>query len=348
MHRLLLTCSAFLSLAVTVNAQTDADSSTSVRASLKETVVTGVPRPTRLQNALSQYRVITRVENLSQGNVTLADALATRLNISVSGDAATGASNIKMQGLNGSKVKILIDGLPVNGREAGNIDLSQLNLNNIERIETIQGPMSVVYGSDAIGGVINLITRKTAKPWEASAGFNYESIGKYNADFNLSRKWKKHQVLLGGGRNYFQGWGEVDTTPNVPHRRLQWKPKEQYFGNVTYNYTAKSGFKGQLASDYMNDKITSLGDAVVSPYRAYAKDEYYRTNRLNNRLILDNKIGKSGRWESRNSYSLYYRTRENVTKDLVSLTEQTGPSQEQDTSRFDDINLRSNYSSTLR
>ena len=316
--------------------------------SLQETVVTGVARPQKLQNAFSQYRVITRAENLAQGNMTLADALMTRLNISVDNDPLLG-TNTKVQGMSGNKVKILIDGLPVNGREAGNIDMGQLSLNNVDRIEIVQGPMSVVYGSDALGGVINLITRKTTKPWEASAGLNYESVGKYNADVSLSRKWKKHQLLLGGGRNYFAGWQEADTSSNVPHRRLIWKPKEQYLANATYNYTAASGFKAQWATDYTREKITNKGDAIVTPYEGYGFDEYYRTTRLNNRLILDNKIGKNGHWESRNSYAIYYRTKERVTKDLTTLQETpTTGIGDQDTSRYDDINLRGNYSNVLK
>lgn len=321
---------------------------TEKRNSLTETVVTGVARPVKQQNAFSLYRIITKADNVAQGNINLADALATKLNITVGNDQLLGAT-VRMQGMQGNKVKILIDGLPVNGREAGNVDMSQLNLNNVDRIEVVQGPMSVVYGSDALGGVVNLITRKTAKPWEASAGFNYESVGKYNADFNVSRKWKHHQLLAGGGRNYFQGYKEMDTTAGVPHRRLLWKPKEQYFGNVTYNYTAASGFKAQLATDYLHEKITNLGDASVSPYAAYSFDEYYRTNRLNNRLILEKNTGKNGRWESRNSYSVYYRTRERVIKDLVALTEKpTTAVGDQDTSRYDDINLRANYSNLLK
>ena len=58
-------------------------------------------------------------------------------------------------------VKIMVDGIPIIGRLDGNIDLGQINLDNIERVEIIEGPMSVSYGSDALGGVINLITKKS-------------------------------------------------------------------------------------------------------------------------------------------------------------------------------------------
>src|ERR1041385_6290935 len=92
---------------------------------LNETVVTGVPMPVKLQNALAQYRIITKEAMKEQGAVTVADALTTQLNIDLGNDRVLG-SNITMQGLGGDKVKVLIDGLPVNGRENGNIDLGQI------------------------------------------------------------------------------------------------------------------------------------------------------------------------------------------------------------------------------
>ncbi len=77
--------------------------------------------PVKLQNALSQYRIITKEAMKAQGAVTLADALTTQLNINLGTDRILG-SNLTMQGLGGDKVKILIDGLPVNGRENGNVE----------------------------------------------------------------------------------------------------------------------------------------------------------------------------------------------------------------------------------
>lgn len=315
--------------------------------SLDGTVVTGVPRPTRLKNALSQYRVITRADNDAQGNITLADALSTQLNINIGNDGILG-STIKMQGLSGNKVKVLIDGLPVNGRENGNIDMGQLSLNNVDHIEIIQGPMSVVYGSDALGGVINLISKQNKRPWEATGTFNYESVGKYNTDVALTRNWKHHHLNVGGGRNYFAGWKDLDSNSAGPHRRLFWKPKEQYLANAGYTYTSDSGFRLQFMSDFLKEKVTNKGAAQITAYEGYAVDEYYRTTRSNNRLILEGKLGKKGHWESRNGYALYHRVKEQVRKDLVSLEEiRTTGQGMQDTSTFHDITLRSNYSNSI-
>ncbi len=309
---------------------------------LRETVVTGVARPMALQNALSNYTVIDRKSIDAIGAVTLADALPTQLNMSLSNDGILGAS-IRMQGLGSDKVKILIDGLPVNGREAGSIDPGQLNLNNVARIEIVKGPMSVAYGSDAMGGVINLISRKRTNAWDADATFNYETIGKYNLSASVGRKWKRNLLAIGGGRNYFNGWGELDTI--AIKRALLFKPKEQYLANASYTYTAPSGFIAGLASDYLWEKVTNKGTLNSYPYTGLAKDQYFYTQRSNTRLTLQNKVGRSGYLTLQNSYAYYKRLRKEVIKNLVNLSDTLSQATgAQDTSLFNDINLRSNYS----
>ncbi len=331
-----------------------------MRNTLDETVVTGVPRPVKLQNALAQYRIITKEAMKAQGAVTVADALSTQLNIAMGSDRVLGSS-INMQGLGGDKVKVLIDGLPVNGRENGNIDLGQLSLNNVARIEIVQGPMSVLYGSDALGGVINIITAKPKKRAEGSAGFNYEDVGRYNVDataafvFNGKARFaeddpntivtRTHSLQAGAGRNYSEGFGFQDTA--YPQRALIFKPKEQWFGNLAY----RGGFGGvavTAATDFVQEKISSRGPVVGWPYSATAADEFYRTTRSNNRLMLSGKLG-AGAWRLDNGYAYYRRIRESRIKDLLTLQDTLSAIPgSHDTSRFDDITLRSNYGAAWR
>lgn len=314
------------------------------QVSLDETVVTGVPTPVKLQNALAQYRIITKEAMKAQGAVTVADALSTQLNINLGNDRVLGA-NMTMQGLGGDKVKVLIDGLPVNGRENGNVDLGQLSLNNVARIEIVQGPMSVVYGSDALGGVINIITAKPKKPVEGSVGFNWEDVGRYNADIAGAYRFGKGQsIQAGAGRNFSDAFGYQDTA--YPQRARIFKPKEQWLGNLAYRYVSDSGFSLAVASDFVQEKIASRGPVIGYPYFATAVDEYYRTTRSNNRVQLSGQLGK-GNWRLDNGYAFYKRIRESRVKDLVTLSEARDTAQgSQDTGRFDDITLRSNYANS--
>ncbi len=316
-----------------------------------EVVVTGVTAPTRIQDALSTYRVITRAQAQAQGAVTLAEALRTQLNTQLSDDALLG-TGLQLQGLRGDKVKILIDGLPVAGRENGQVDLGQLNLANVERIEVVQGPMSVMYGSDALGGVVNLITRKPRKNWTWSGGAHYETIGRYNVDATASKKFgTRSTIALGGGRNFFDGWKFLDTS-TLRQRRLAFKPREQYIGNAAWNYAAPSGFKLQLSTDAVREKVTNKGEVYPQPFygdEAYAFDEYYRNTRVNSRLNIESKLGKAGRILLQNGHSFYHRTRENLRTNLVTMGQIVRPDPGlQDTTQFGEWTLRGAYSSAAR
>ncbi len=324
-------------------------------STLNEVVITGLNAPQKQKDALSVYRIITKEQIQAQGAVTLNEVMKNQLNVRVSNDNLLGP-NMRMQGLGGDKVKILIDGLPLNGREGGNINLAQVNLNNVDRIEMIQGPMSVVYGTDALGGIINIITKTEKKPLSVNAGGFYESIGKYNFDASVSKRIdKRSQLTIGGGRNAFAGWKEIEQVHTYDDqvflykRGFLFKPNEQYLGNLAYSYTAPSGFNARLASDYLQEKVTNIGNLEKwDPYSAYAEDEYYNTQRSMNRLSLNGKLGRKGTWQSQNGYMLYYRTRTSYVKDMVTLEQKLNPAQgRQDTSSFNDVYMRGSYNNNI-
>lgn len=325
-------------------------------STLNEVVVTGLTAPERQKDALSVYKIITRDQIQAQGAVTLDEVMKNQLNVRVSNDNILG-TNMRMQGLGGDKVKILIDGIPLNGREGGNINLSQINMANVDRIEIIQGPMSVAYGSDAIGGTINIIMRKEQKPFSINAGAYYGSLGNYNADLSITKRVaKKHQFTLGGGRNEFDGWKQLtvrqiyDNDTLYHSRSFLFKPYEKYLGNFAYNYTATSGFNLRFASDYLHEKVTNKGALETwDPYTgARATDEYYYTNRSMNRLSMNGKLGKSGTWQSQNGYMIYHRVRASYKKDMVTLNEELNQDRgSQDTSTFSDIYSRASYTNTV-
>lgn len=125
-------------------------------------MVTGQYGANTADQSVYKVRVIDESRIKAQGAVNLRDVLTNDLNIRLSNDPVLGSS-LTMMGVGGENIKILIDGVPMVGRTNGNIDLSQINLNNVERIEVVEGPLSVSYGTNALGGAINLITKKTKK-----------------------------------------------------------------------------------------------------------------------------------------------------------------------------------------
>lgn len=129
-------------------------------------VVTPYYIPTAISRAGSAITVISH-EQIARSNVgSLAQLLRTVPGLSVTESGGVGSSTtVSIRGAEPGHTLVLIDGVRVNEPSAssGGFDFSQLTLTDIDRIEVVRGPQSALYGSDAMGGVINIITKKAAK-----------------------------------------------------------------------------------------------------------------------------------------------------------------------------------------
>jgi outer membrane receptor for ferrienterochelin and colicins len=128
----------------------------------QEIVVTGQFSPTEIENSVLPVRIITKEMIERRAAMNLIEVLQQEVGIKTQRDPILGNS-ISMNGLNGKHIKILIDGVPMIGRSNGNLDLDRIQVQQIERIEIIENAMSVNYGTNALGGTINIITKK--KPY---------------------------------------------------------------------------------------------------------------------------------------------------------------------------------------
>jgi outer membrane receptor for ferrienterochelin and colicins len=309
---------------------------------IQEVVVTGQITPVLANQSIYKVNTISTTQITQRGAVNLSDVLSYELNNFISNDNILGSS-VSVGGIGGQNVKVLINGIPVMGRENGNIDLGQLNMNNIKRVEMIQGPMSVMYGSNALGGVINLITNSPSKKFSVNLRSYNESIGRFNQSGNFNFSKKKHQLQISLARNFFAGWAPKDSID----RFQLWKPKTQYTSDVQYNLMVNEKIKLSYFGSYLNEKITNKGIPIVNPYEGYAFDEYYRTSRLINSVNGDIKLSNKEQLNLTNSYSIYHRTKNRFKKDLVSLGQfETKSVGDQDTSIFNTINLRGTLSSS--
>ncbi len=308
---------------------------------LKEVAITSSYLPTDANQSVYEIKIITKDEIEKQLAVTVADVMQKQLNTSVSYDPVFG-SNLSMQGLDMKNIKVLVDGVPVIGRMDGTIDLSQFNMSNVQRIEIIEGPMSAMYGTDAIGGVINIITKTSAsKKTSASANFYYQSTGNYNVDAQTNFKMRTTSFNISAGRNLFDGWNLKD---NV--RVYEWKPKLQYFGSAGIEQTFS---KWKLAYNFrlFDETITDKGATTITPYYAYAYDYYYKTFRHTSTVNADYFLNALNKINSQVAYSGYSRTKKAFRKDMVSLEEgELTGSDFRDTTTFNAWNIRSAFTNT--
>lgn len=281
--------------------------------SMKEVVVTAQYSPEKADKSIYRVNVINARQIEQKAATNMSDLLKNQLNMRVSQDGVLGTS-LSIQGLSGEHVKFLVDGVPMVGRMNGNIDLNQLNLNNVDHVELIEGPMSVIYGSNALAGVVNIITKENKVASIASHFETYwESVGQYNFTGGVSVNHKKHVFSLEGGRNFFQGYSNPDTS-----RSLQWKPRRQYFADAYYIYSLEKT-KLKIAAQYFNELLLSKG-ATQPPYFETAFDAYFTTVRGMLRAELTQKLSSSYYFDLLGSLSTYDRIKNTYFKDLTSLT----------------------------
>ena len=115
----------------------------------------------QIDESVEQKRTITDEDIRKSGAKTVGDALKTLPDVTVSAATAGNANeSVTMQGLGNGYVKIMIDGVSVSTDIDGATPIFQIPVENIERIEVTKGADSVLYGSEAMGGVINIITKR--------------------------------------------------------------------------------------------------------------------------------------------------------------------------------------------
>ncbi|WP_315329748.1 TonB-dependent receptor [Treponema socranskii] len=138
----------------------------------------------KIDESVEQKKTITGEDIRKSGSKTVGEALKTLPDVAVSGATAGNANeSVTMQGLGNGYVKIMIDGVSVSTDISGSTPIFQIPVENIERIEVIKGADSVLYGSDAMGGVINIVTKR----------------GKADSEKEDAQGTEKAKLKIGGG-----------------------------------------------------------------------------------------------------------------------------------------------------
>ena len=127
------------------------------RQHLGDVVVTATRTEKALTDVAIPVSVVGAKQIKSMGSLRLGDVLREQTGLSLVADHGQG---IQLQGLNSEYTLILVDGEPLIGRTAGTLDLTRVAVGNIQRVEVVKGPASALWGSDALAGVVNIITQK--------------------------------------------------------------------------------------------------------------------------------------------------------------------------------------------
>ncbi|MEM1407728.1 MAG: TonB-dependent receptor [Bacteroidota bacterium] len=308
---------------------------------LKEIVITGQYAPQSARSSVYKVRTIQADRIEKQGANTLQEILANELNIRFGRDNALGTSGLSVQGISGQNVKVLIDGVPMVGRSgvANEIDIGQINVNSIDRVEIVEGPMAVNFGADALAGVINIITKKGgSEKFVANLTLQEETVendyslfeeGIHNAGLSLGSQLSERFYISAEGRiNKFGGW--VGDETQFDDRNRQWYPKDQYFGGMLVRYS-DDNFSMHYRMDYLDQTISNLGriNDLDPDSEPFSPDQDFLTQRWMHQLQAEWQLGN---WLLNPviSYTDYERLTENYVTFVVSDLE-TNRTQAQNT-----------------
>lgn len=315
---------------------------------LKEVVVTGQYEPQSLKNSVYRIRTISQEQILARASTNVENILNTELGIRFSNDMALGESGIELMGMSGRNVKVLLDGLPMVERGDLNQSLSQLDVNTIERVEIVEGPMAVSYGTDALAGVINIITKKatgdglslSARIQEESAAKKYNFLdhnGIHNANF--SAFWQNRGWSMGASvtRNDFGGYqGNGD---------IKWMPKKQWFGSGSLGYAGKN-WDIYYRFDMNDEDLLNRGVLNTNTYRQSQVN--YLTDRWTHQLQGKYQFSQQLSFNLAGTFQDYSRRTRSVVHDYRNnTTELSNSAGAQDTSTFLTTVLRTTAQYTL-
>ncbi|MFW0768295.1 TonB-dependent vitamin B12 receptor BtuB [Trabulsiella odontotermitis] len=195
-----------------------------------------------VNTVLAPTSVVTR-EDIERWQAKSVDEIMQRLpGVDIAQSGGMGAqSSTYIRGTEARHVLVLIDGIPLNNAGISNApDLSQIPVSLIQRIEYIRGPRSALYGSDAIGGVINIITGRDKPGAEISASMGSNGYQSYDGAFQ--QEIDKTKITMGGNYTYTRGFDiGANDAPRQPDR--DGFMSKSLFGSVEQQLTDNlSGF----------------------------------------------------------------------------------------------------------
>ena len=238
--------------------------------SLQEVVVTGTGTRHLLKNAPVQTEVITQQMLKQYGGKSLEDILA-GLTASFAFAEGDMGSQMQLNGLGNSYILILIDGKRIHGDVGGENDLGLIDPHNIEKIEIVKGAQSALYGSDAMAGVINIITKKNLFP-DPSSGREGRIMGVY-AD-NITR-YGSHNDLR-QHNSVGLAFGKFSSQTNFQLQRNDgWQNTSEEYAEATVLTDSKNMTVNKFKNWQIAERMTWQ---PMKNLELYAEGSYYKKN----------------------------------------------------------------------
>lgn len=269
-------------------------------------------RPTLIdpKNAAMPVTIIDRKTIELMGSRRLDEVLKEQTGIAIVNNTTGGSRSVgvQLQGFSSEYVMILLDGQPMLGRNSGNFDLSRISVANIERIEIIKGASSCLYGSDALGGAINIITRLGKVTPQLHANLNYGSFNVWDATVEGETSFNKNRGTALLSTNYYRTDG-FNTNKDYQSSGTTIPPYQTFAiqGKVRHQLKDNQHFIG--ASGRYNYRQSDM-------QRAYGQDystlDQQKESDISGSLFYDSRWNDN--WKSLSTYNIsHYKADNQVT-----------------------------------
>lgn len=303
-HSILLSFWMASALWQTTMAQETRLDSISRMFSLNDVVVTGTRTPKFLKDTPIQTRVINAKDIAKLDATNVQDLLQQELPGVEFSYAMNQQTHLNFSGFGGQGVLFLVDGERLAGETMDDVDFTRLNMDNVERIEIVKGAASALYGSNATGGVINIITKRNKQPWTLNVNARYAKHNeqRYGASLGLSNKhWNN---LLSANINRIDNYNVQSASNPVTRiistiygdKTMHFKEQLVWSPNQNFNLTGRAGYffretvrsvdQPERYRDFtgglrMNWKLTTQDELQLSyAFDQYDKSDYQRITHL--------------------------------------------------------------------
>ncbi len=250
---------------------------------LDAVIVSASRREQRLSDAVIETSVIDGARLRRSGATDLSQVIAEQSGLQLDGGTPAGAG-VQMRGFDSRRVLVLLDGAPLVGRVAGNFDLSRLPVSMVDRVEIVKGPQSTLYGSDALGGVVNIITRRaTEAGWAAGLSSGLGTQGRRDVAVNVVGRRGPVGLSVDGG---FRG---IDLAPGVSGDNGTYARRGNGMATLTWDLRPGTDLSASLlgvieSQRYRTGQLFHFADNTQWAGRVAAHHELSATNRLTGSL----------------------------------------------------------------
>lgn len=273
-------------------------------------VVTAAKIQQNESDVVEKVQVISEEQIEASGSHTVSELLNSIPGVSYTGTSVGSSEPVQMNGLPDEYVKILIDGIPVTNGGSSDL-LEHLQLENVDHVEVLQGSASALYGSDAIAGVINIITKKQKENGKATLRLQQEAASNLQFAGNATAGYKDEKLLaeVNAGYNYqapktsytyvpettTTSRGKTTTTPAYSYQNFDQRENKSY--NVN----------GTLGWNFADDRSVALKDEFLHSESTTNKSGYYTRNydRINGTGLFNWAIDDSSGFDGYLSFRQY-------------------------------------------